>query len=114
MVQARTAWAAAVALLFCAPVPAQPGTSVVPDGVETNVKAVMNRAKEAYDAGNTAIALAAFRQAAAFGEVDVPGGMYGTGRDVTRDYGQALSWFLKAAQGGNSQIRLRGQHRRGV
>jgi hypothetical protein len=71
-----------------------------------NLKALMARGVQAYDARNDSVALGIFRQAAVMGNVDAMmylGVMYGTGRGVNLDYATAMAWFRHAADAENSQ-----------
>src|SRR6202042_1377454 len=97
--------AAAIGMLCGVPAMAQnAGTPTLPQGLQADVKALMVRGVEAYSTGNNSVALQIFHQAAAAGDVEAMmylGVMYGSGRGITRNYGTALNWFLKAADAGN-------------
>jgi TPR repeat protein len=83
-----------------------PGTPDVAQGLQVDVKGLMVRGEEAYNAHKDDLALKIFHEAAAAGDVEAMmylGVMFGEGRGATRNYGSALNWFLKAAEAGNGQ-----------
>ena len=105
----RMGFAARLPLLIAAAVGLLGAQSGAPAGqIETapNLKALMARGVQAYDARNDTVALGVFRQAAIMGDVDAMmylGVMYGTGRSVNVDYASAMAWFRHAADADNSQ-----------
>jgi TPR repeat protein len=100
---ARVLWVIAVAAGLLG---AQSGAPAGQSETAPNLKALMARGVQAYDARNDTVALGIFRQAAVMGDVDAMmylGVMYGTGRGVNVDYPSAMAWFRHAADADNSQ-----------